>query len=136
MVAIFIAPDGSRFVRTNPNMTAFTAGTVTTGNAMPAIIPIALFGFWAVASSALCLVYGFRRRWSAILDGHTVSRLGVEVKDGYKAKFKKHSTLADIEECTALHEIPGFVSDTQPRNCLGRIRLVEGDAADKNKYYE
>ncbi|XP_014552916.1 hypothetical protein COCVIDRAFT_109036 [Bipolaris victoriae FI3] len=132
----FIAPDGSRLVKTNPNMTAFTAGTVITGNVMPAIIPIALFGFWAVTSSALCLVYGFRRRWSAMLDGHTVFRLGVELKDGYKAKFMKHSSLAEIEECSALHEIPGFVGDVQPRHRLGRIGLVEGEAADKDKYYE
>lgn len=132
----FIAPDGSRLVKTNPNMTAFTAGTVITGNVMPAIIPIALFGFWAVTSSALCLVYGFRRRWSAMLDGHTVFRLGVELKDGYKAKFMKHSSLAEIEECSALHEIPGFVGDVQPKHRLGRIGLVEGEAADKDKYYE
>ena len=98
-------PDGGRLKKENGNVTDFVPGTVITSNVIPATIPIALFGLWALISSGLCLVYGFRRRWTAILDGHTVFRLGVELKDIYKAKLQQYSTLAEIEECTALHEV-------------------------------
>lgn len=104
----FVGPDGGRLKIINANVTTFSAGMVITGNVIPASIPIALFGFWTVITSGLCLVYGFRRRWSAILDGHTVFRLGVELGDSYKAKLQQHSTLAEIDECVALQEVPGF----------------------------
>ena len=135
----FVGPDGGRLKKENGNVTAFVLGTVITSNVIPASIPIALFGLWALISSGLCLVYGFRRRWTAILDGHTVFRLGVELKDIDKAKLQQYSTLAEIEECTALHEVPGFVGDVDHSNPEGMIGLVDGRIdevfARKKKFY-
>jgi hypothetical protein len=110
----FVGADGSRIRKLSPSVTAFIAGTVITPGVMPASIPVTLFGLWALITSSLCLVYGFRRRWSEILDGHTVFRLGVELEDTHKTKLQMHSTAAEIEECSALHEIPGFLSDMDP----------------------
>lgn len=42
---------------------------------------------------------------------------------------------AEIEECSALHEIPGFVGDTDFNSDPGRIGLVEGKPVNKNKLY-
>jgi hypothetical protein len=135
----FVGPDGGRLKKENGNVTAFVPGTVITSNVIPASIPIALFCLWAFISSGLCLVYGFRRRWTAILDGHTVFRLGVELKDTYKAKLQQYSTLTEIEECVALHEVPGFVGDIDHSNPEGMIGLVDGQTdevfARKKKFY-
>lgn len=136
----FIGNDGSRLRTLNSNVSAFLAGSVITPGVMPASIPVALFGLWALVSSNLCLVYGFRPRWGATLDGHTVFRLGVELKDNYKAKLQQHSTTAEIEECSALHEIPGFVGDMDHSHPVGRIGLVNRQVnegvAKKDKLYQ
>lgn len=131
----FLGPDGSGLKSLNPNVTTFVAGTVITPGVMPASVPVALFGLWALISSAVCLIYGFRQRWSAILDGHTVFRLGAELQESDRAKLRQHSTIAEIEECSALHEIPGFVGDVDFNSDVGSIGLVEGKPADKNKLY-
>ncbi|KAI4628055.1 hypothetical protein J4E80_002191 [Alternaria sp. BMP 0032] len=135
--------DGRDFIGSNrtslkshvPDLTAFVAGTVIEPGVMPAAVPVALFGLWALISSGLCLIYGFRRRWSAILDGHTIFRLGAELQQTYRAKLQRYSTIADIEECEALHEIPGFVADMDPDDDVGRIGLVDGKPARKDKFY-
>jgi hypothetical protein len=72
----FIGADGSRVRTSNPNATAFVAGKVIIPGVMPPGVPIALFGFWAFATAALCLVYGSRRCCSATLDTRTVLELG------------------------------------------------------------
>ncbi|KAI4635557.1 uncharacterized protein J4E87_000509 [Alternaria ethzedia] len=135
--------DGRDFIGINrtglkshvPDLTAFVAGTVIEPGVMPAAVPVALFGLWALISSGLCLIYGFRRRWSAILDGHTVFRLGAELQQTYRARMQRYSTIADVEECEALHEIPGFVADMEPNDDVGRIGLMDGKPARKDKLY-
>lgn len=66
-------------------------------------------------------------------------RLGVELKDIYKAKLQQYSTLAEIEECTTLHEVPGFLGDVDHSNPEGMIGLVNGQMdevfARKKKFY-
>ncbi|KAI4650953.1 hypothetical protein J4E93_003310 [Alternaria ventricosa] len=131
----FISENGTRLKSHVPDLTAFVAGTVIEPGVMPAAVPVALFGLWALISSGLCLVYGFRRRWSAILDGHTVFRLGAELQQTYRARLQLYSTIADIEECETLHEIPGFVADMDPDDDVGRIGLMDGKPARKDKLY-
>ena len=131
----FISENGTRLKSHIPDLTAFVAGTVIEPGVMPAAVPVALFGLWALISSGLCLVYGFRRRWSAILDGHTVFGLGAELQQTYRAKLQRSSTIADIEECEALHEIPGFVADMDPDDDVGRVGLMDGKPARKDKLY-
>jgi len=131
----FIGANMTRLKSRVPDLTAFVAGTVIEPGVMPAAVPVALFGLWALISSGLCLVYGFRRRWSAILDGHTVFRLGAELQQTYRARLQRYSTIAEIEECEALHEIPGYVADMEPNGDVGRIGLMDGKPARKNKLY-
>jgi hypothetical protein len=131
----FIGINSARLKSHVPDITAFVSGTVIGRGVMPAIIPVVLFGLWAFISSGLCLVYGFRRRWSAILDGHTVFKLGVHLHETYRAKLQQHSTITEIEDCHALHEIPGFVSDVGFDSNVGSIGLMEGKAARKDKLY-
>ena len=131
----FIGVNGTRLKSHVPNLTTLVAGTVIEPGVMPAAVPVALFGLWALISSGLCLVYGFRRRWSAILDGHTVFRLGAELQQTYRTRLQRYSTIADIEECEALHEIPGFIADMDPDDDVGRIGLMDGKPARKDKPY-
>ena len=131
----FVGVNGTRLKSHVPDLTAFIAGTVIEPGVMPAAVPVALFGLWALISSGLCIVYGFRRRWSAILDGHTVFRLGAELQQTYRARMQQYSTIAEIEECEALHEIPGFVADMDPDDDVGRIGLMDGKPARKDKFY-
>lgn len=92
----FVAADGSRVRMSNPNATAFVPGRVITPGVMPPAIPIALFAFWTLITSTLCLLYGMRPRWSAVLDTNMVWRLGAEL------------------------EVPGFGIHLDP---LGRVGL-------------
>jgi hypothetical protein len=131
----FIGLNKTRLKSHVPDITAFVPGTVIEPGVMPAVVPVALFGLWALISSGLCLVYGFRRRWSAILDGHTIFRLGAGLQETYRAKLQQYSTIAEIEECAALHDIPGFVSDMDFNEDVGRIGLVDGKPARKDKLY-
>lgn len=131
----FIGLNNTRLKAHFPDITAFASGTIIEPGVMPAIVPVALFGLWALISSGLCLFYGFRRRWSATLDGHTVFRLGVELPETYRTKLQRHDTISEIEECTALHELPGFVSDMDFNEDVGRIGLMEGKPARKDKFY-
>ncbi|KAI4664254.1 uncharacterized protein J4E79_003756 [Alternaria viburni] len=131
----FIGVNKTRLKSHVPDLTAFITGTVIEPGVMPAAVPVALFGLWALISSGLCLIYGFRRRWSAILDGHTVFRLGAELQQTYRTRLQRCSTIADVEECEALHEIPGFVADMEPDNDVGRIGLMDGKPARKDKFY-
>ena len=43
--------------------------------------------------------------------------------------------IAEIEECEALHEIPGFVADMDPDDDVWRIGLMDGKPARKDKFY-
>jgi hypothetical protein len=132
----FIGLNETRLKSHVPDITAFIAGTVIEPGFMPTVVPVALFGLWALISSGLCLVYGFRRRWSAIFDGHTVFRLGAGLQEAYRAKLQQYSTIGEIEECSTLHEIPGFVSDMDFNDNVGKIGLVDGKPARKDKLYQ
>jgi hypothetical protein len=132
----FTARDGSQVTSVNPNVTAFVAGTVITAGKVHPVIPVVLFAVWALLSSTLCLIYGFRKRWSAILDGHSLFRLGVGLDEAPRLAIQKHAITDEIEECTALNSVPGLVGDTDPTRAVGRIGLVKRDVADKNKLYQ
>jgi hypothetical protein len=79
---------------TNLNVTEFMPGTVIKPNVMPAIVPVALFCIWALVSSTLGIMYGFRGRWTETLGGHTLFRFGAE-------------------DDAALDDIPALVGDTK-----------------------
>ncbi|KAJ4319045.1 hypothetical protein N0V94_004096 [Neodidymelliopsis sp. IMI 364377] len=132
----FTARDGSQVAYFNPNVTAFVTGPVIKQGVMPAGIPVALFFLWAFISTTLGATYGFRRRWSAILDGHTLFRLGVELKESNRQAVQKYPSVVEIEDCVALHSVPGLVGDMEPGSAVGRIGLVEGSVADKQKLYQ
>jgi hypothetical protein len=126
----FIGVSKTRLKSPVSDITAFVPGV------MPAFVPVALFRLRALVSSGLCLVYGSRRRYSAILDGHTVFRIGAELQATYRVRLQRYSTITEIEDCSTPHEIPGFVSDMDPNgDDMGRIGLMDGKPARKDKLY-
>lgn len=131
----FTARDGSHVTFLDPNITSFVPGTVIKQGVMSAGLPVALFSFWTLMSTSLCIVYGFRRRWSAILDGHTLFRLGVSLKASHRQAIQETSSAADVEECHILNNVPGLVGDMDPDSNVGRIALVMDSVADKRKLY-
>lgn len=132
----FTAIDGSHINFLNPNITEFIPGTVLKLGVMPAIVPVALFCIWALVASVLGIVYGFRRRWTEILDGYTMFRLSAELPDQTKRALEGFSNTLEVEECAALRQVPGLVGDAKPEMWLGRIGLVGRSVADKAKMYE
>ena len=132
----FTARDGSHVTFLNPNITSFVAGTVIKKGVMSAGLPVALFSLWTLMSTSLCVMYGFRRRWSAILDGHTLFRLGVGLKASHRQAVRETSSAAEVEECHILNNVPGLVGDMHPGNAVGKIGLVMDSVADRHKLYQ
>lgn len=132
----FTARDGSHVTLTNPNVTSFVSGTVIKRGVMPVGLPLALFFLWALISTTICIMYGFRKRWSAILDGHTLFRLGVNLEENEKREIQKYSSVAEIEDCHAMNDVPALVGDMDPGNRIGRIGLVKANLAVKDKMYQ
>ncbi|KAH7081825.1 hypothetical protein BKA63DRAFT_463289 [Paraphoma chrysanthemicola] len=128
----FTTRDGSHIGFHNPNVTEFVAGTVITRGVMPAAIPVVLFVAWALVASVLGMLYGFRRRWSAILDGYAMFRLG----GGGKRRVGMWSNTLEVEECEGLREVPGLVGDVKSELAIGRIGLVRSQKAEKGKLFE
>lgn len=131
----FTALDGSHVAFLNPNVTSFVPGTVIKQGVLSAELPLALFCLWTLMSTSLCIMYGFRRRWSAILDGHTLFRLGVGLKASHRQAIQETSSAADVEECHILNNVPGLVGDVEPDSAVGRIGLVMDSAADRRRLY-
>lgn len=131
----FTARDGSQVTLLNPNITSFVAGTVIKQGAMPASVPLALFSLWAIVGTTLCLSYGCRKRWSDILDGHTLFRIGVNLAASDKEKIEMYSSAEEVEACLALNEVPALVGDAAPNDAVGRIGLVRTSVAAKDKLY-
>jgi hypothetical protein len=128
--------NGSQITFTNPNATEFTYGTVIKPGVMPAIVPLSFFCLWALITSTLSLVYGFRRRWAETLDGHTMFRLGAEIAAQQRKELLKTSNIIRDEDDAVLEDIPALVGDTKPEFRPGRIGLVKDAKADKKKRYE
>jgi hypothetical protein len=132
----FTAQDGSHVTLLNPNITSFIAGPVITVGTMPPIVPGVLFAIWAILGAALCIIYGFRKRWTAILDGHTLFRVGAGLNKAHRLAILKYASTAEIEDCDALNYVPGLVGDVDPTAPVGKIGLVEGSVADKGRLYQ
>jgi hypothetical protein len=81
-------------------------------------------------------MYGFRWRWTEILDGHTMFRIGAELSDHDRRALLNTSNILKIENSVALDDIPALVGDTKPEMWLGRIGLVKDVRAGKKKSYE
>ncbi|KAH5614175.1 hypothetical protein HBI26_003750 [Parastagonospora nodorum] len=132
----FTGRDGSHVEFQNPNVTEFQSGTVITRGIMPAEVPFTLFVAWALVGAILGVKYGFRRRWSAILDGYTMFRLGADLPEDMKRQFAEQSNTLEVEGCHGLSGVPGLVGDTKPDMWLGHIGLVGSSVAAKDKLYE
>jgi hypothetical protein len=121
---------------TNPYATAFELGPVIKPGVMPAIVRVILFCAWALISSTLGILYGFHRRWTETLDGHTMFRLGAELSERDRQALLRTSNIMKTEDRVALDDISALVGDTKPEMWLGRIGLVRKGKADKKKLYE
>jgi hypothetical protein len=64
-----------------------------------------------------------------------VFRLGVELPETYRTKLQRHDTISEIEECTALHELPGFVSDMDGGKARPQRQVLPVDFAVEAALY-
>lgn len=64
----FTAFDGRGADSGNPNVTAFSSGTVIKPGAIPMEVPMVMFFIWTLITVVLCALYGFRLRWSDTVD--------------------------------------------------------------------
>lgn len=132
----FTARDGSHATLFKPDITSFVAGTAIKRGIMPVGPPFALFFLWTLTSMTLCAMYGFRKRWSATLNGHTLFRLGVNIEESERRAIQAFLSVTKIEDCHALNDVPALVGDSDPTNKVGRLGLVRTSFAAKGKLYQ
>ncbi|PGH12318.1 hypothetical protein AJ79_04384 [Helicocarpus griseus UAMH5409] len=102
---------------------------------IPPMIPGMLFAIWAVGSGTLGCFYGFRRRWSEVLDGYSMFRFGADYADKI-CDQPQFPSIKQFDECDALRGLPGLVGDSRMEEEIGHISLVRrGNFADKRKLY-
>ncbi|KAF2726969.1 hypothetical protein EJ04DRAFT_570794 [Polyplosphaeria fusca] len=131
----FTALDGSHVKSVNPNITEFVQGTVLKPGVVPASLPITLFFIWALVGPTLTIMYGFRRRWTAVLDGYSLFRIGVDLPYEYRERIAANTNTGEVEECHELNNLPGLVGDMKPHDQVGHVGLVERSPAPKEKSY-
>ncbi|KAK3376273.1 hypothetical protein B0T24DRAFT_665270 [Lasiosphaeria ovina] len=118
----------------DPNVTALPAGKVLSVGVMSPVFVAVLLVAWAVVSSALGCWYGFRRRWSQVLDGYSMFRFGADHGDFIRSQ-PDFGSAADFDECNSLRRIPGMVGNSAPSWTPGHIGLVDGTYAPKGALY-
>jgi hypothetical protein len=133
---VYTTRNGTQLTFINLIMTELVPGTVIVPNVIPAIVQLTLFCIWALISSTLSIMYGFRRRWTETLYGHTMCRLGAELADNERRELLKTSNIIKKEDDVVLESIPALVGDTKPEMWLGKIELVRFGKAKKSKLYE
>jgi hypothetical protein len=132
----YTTQNGSRLTFVNPNATAFEPGPVIKPGIVPVAIPVTLFCMWALITSTLGIMYGFRRRWTETLDGCAMFQLGVESSELGRRAMLERSDILKKEDRVTREYLPALVRDTKPKMWLGRIELVKDVKADKKKLYE
>ncbi|KAB5511706.1 hypothetical protein GE09DRAFT_639329 [Coniochaeta sp. 2T2.1] len=132
----YTATDGTHTTFPNPNVTELLPGSILTNGIVPPEVPAILFLVWSLAVLSFCALYGFRRRWSATLDGYSLFRFGADITEAGKSRIARFSNTREVEECKALHGLPGFVGDKRPQAWIGQIALVDGVPAAKAKLYD
>lgn len=85
---------------------------------IPTVVPAMLLGIWAISSMIFSIMYRFRRRWAATLDGYSMFRFGADFGQMVE-KNKRFGSTEDYETCGALRKIPGLVGDTRPKFAPG-----------------
>ena len=116
----------------NTNLTSSRKGKILELGVVPPLVPAIWLSLWAFVSALLGLAYGFRRRWSAALDGYTLFRFGANFGD----EMRGVSSVDAFEECERLWELPGFIGDMRHGENSGYISLVPGEyVADREKMY-
>ncbi|SPO07638.1 uncharacterized protein DNG_10333 [Cephalotrichum gorgonifer] len=116
----------------NGNLTSSRKGKVLQLGVMPPIIPVIWLSVWALVCLLMGLSYGFRRRWSASLDGYSLFRFGADFAD----EVGDLPSVEAFEECERLWDMPGFVGDSRAGESTGYISLVSREkVADRGKLY-
>lgn len=119
---------------TDPGVAALEPGKVLTSGVIPPVVVAVLLLAWAFFSTVLACWYGFRRRWSQVLDGYSMFRFGADYAD-FVCSRPDFGSAVDFEHCDALREIPGMVGNLAPSWTPGHIGLVDGVYAPKNALY-
>jgi hypothetical protein len=119
----------------NPNATSSRPGKVLEPGVIPWAAPFTFFLIWAVGCALLACIYGFRRRWSEILDGYSLFRFGADFADQVRDRID-FSSVDSFEDCKVLPKLPGLIGDSRPMMDIGHITLVpKGNVARKDKKY-
>jgi len=125
--------DGARL---DPNLTATQRGKILERGRVPAEVAAVLFLVWAAGCLALGLGYGFRRRWSATLDGYSLFRFGADLADELRGA-PGFSSVAPFDQCNKLSRLPGLVGDSAVEFDVGHVGLVESSSvANPGKFYD
>ncbi|KAL3952469.1 hypothetical protein ACCO45_012412 [Purpureocillium lilacinum] len=125
--------DGARL---DPNLTATQRGKILERGRVPAEVAAVLFLVWAAGCLALGLGYGFRRRWSATLDGYSLFRFGADLADELRGA-PGFSSVAPFDQCNKLSRLPGLVGDSAVEFDVGHVGLVESsNVANPRKVYD
>jgi hypothetical protein len=118
----------------NMNVTAFESKKVFESGVINLWVPGALLIVWAIGSVTLNVLYGFRRRWSATLDGYSMFRFGADLAERVRDRPEFGINMG-FEDCHVLRDIPGLIGDANVNAEPGHITLVAGKEAlaDKGK---
>jgi hypothetical protein len=119
----------------NRDATSSRPGKVLETGVMPWLVPLVFFLIWAAGCAVLAVVYGFRRRWSEVLDGYSLFRFGADFADDVRDRID-FSSVDSFEDCKVLPRLPGLIGDSRPMMDIGHITLVpRGNVARKSKKY-
>ncbi|EFQ97167.1 hypothetical protein MGYG_00211 [Nannizzia gypsea CBS 118893] len=120
------------------NATSTRKDKIIVPGSVPLTLPAVLLILWATGSAVLGIMYGFRRRWSEVLDGYSIFSFGVDCAEEVRARRQNPARPGGgiLNQRDALRSIPGLIGDSRMRDEIGHISLVErGNVARKEKLY-
>ncbi|KAF8242890.1 hypothetical protein K440DRAFT_638170 [Wilcoxina mikolae CBS 423.85] len=118
-----LATDTNSGSHKDTNLTFSCSNKVLTRGVIPAVAPAVLLGIWAISSMMFSIVYGFRRRWAATLDGYSMFRFGADFGQMVEAN-KEFSSAEDYDTCGAIRNIAGLVGDARLKFTPGHVTLL------------
>ncbi|PGH12424.1 hypothetical protein AJ80_06731 [Polytolypa hystricis UAMH7299] len=107
----------------NSNLTYAEKAKVLEMGTIHPLIPAGFFFAWALGCALLGSLYGFRRRWSEVLDGYSMFKFGVDNAEEVRTD-PAYSTSTSFADNDMLLEIPGRIGDSRRNGSFGHIGLV------------
>lgn len=76
---------------------------------------------WTLMGTSFCTIYGVRKWWSAILDGHKLCRLSIGLKASYRQAIEEISSAAEIQNSHVFDNLQGLVGYMYPGESVRKI---------------